>query len=265
MDPLKKSISRRRFLNQTIGGVSALAITPTSAPLVTDTRGTLRPATIKKLFATTDYRDNVLINNRFMDRTQLDSLHRGLASLGVTRHQWIVDTIWSFYEKHPYGLDLLTDAVESAHKHGIEFYAVIKPFEGVGFGTILPNSMPFPKNAPAFKDLRGIFPIARPFAARHPDMCLKRRPGTFEFRGPVKSIRLVKDNASPTRIKAEHLSIWTSTTNNRFVRYMGPVAFRESVEWRPCFPKLKRCRVLYLEDLEIPKDHAYILIRCDGI
>jgi len=153
----------------------------------------------KRLFATTDFFDNIVINHRgsrygnpvnrtpeyyhkhkcFMDKAQLDELHRVLASIGVTRHQWIVDNIWTLYEDYPQGFDLLKEAVKSAHKYGIELYAEIKPFEGGGFSIILPHSMPFPEGAPAFKDMRGILPIARSFAVENFSMNLKRRPGTY--------------------------------------------------------------------------------------
>ena len=197
-----------------------------------------------------------------MDKTHLDALNGHLASLGVTRHQWIVDTTENYYDEYPLGFDLLEEAAESAHRHGLEFHAVVKSFEDGGYPPFLPLTMPFPKDSVAFKDIRGISPVARPFAARHPEMSLKRRPGTFEYAGPVKSIRLVKGTSGPTRIKAGHLSIWTSPTNNRFVRYDGPVAFRETVERRFRFPKWRRCRVLHLENLDLPKEHSYILIRC---
>ena len=253
-------INRRTFLSQAASGMGAAAVSSLACPFVQTALAKSRND--KKLLATTDYRDNVLVNGCFMDKAQLDALHRGLASLGVTRHQWIVDTIWTLYEDHPHGLDLLAEAVASAHRHGIELYAQIKPFEGGGFGEGLPLSMPMPKDAVALRDLRGIFPVARPFVARHPEMCLKRRPGTHDFRGPVTTIRLVKRDDRPTRVQPEHLSIWTSSSNSGFTRYTGPVSFRENVEWRHSFPGWRQCRILHLEDLKIAKDQTYVLVRC---
>ncbi len=251
------SISRRTFLSHTTLGIGALALNSFSSPFAG-----AKPETLKRLFATTDYSDNVSVNDSFMDINQLDDLHKSLASLGVTRHQWIVSTYWSFYEKHPYGIDLLTEVVKSAHRYGIELYAEIKLFEDGGVRSVLPHTMPFPKEAVAFKDICGISPWANPFSASHPEMSLKRKPGTYEFQGPVKTIRLIKDSDEPTRVKAEHLTIYTSATNNRFTEYTGPVSFRESVEWRKGFPKWKQCRILHLEGLELGDDQTYILIRC---
>jgi len=260
---IKKSLTmnRRSFISKTTLGLGAASISSVSAPFIKTANAKSKPQTIKKLFATTDFTDN-FYDESFMTRKQLDELHKNLASLGVTRHQWIVDSIWTIYDKYPLNFDLLAEAVKSAHKYGIELYALIKTFEDGGFGYLLPHTMPFPKDAVAFKDMRGIHLLARPFAARHPEMCLKRKTGTYEFKGPVTAIRLVKDSETPTRVKKEHLSIYTSATNNRFKKYNGPVSFRESVEWRPGFTKWKQCRILHLENLKIPKDHAFILIRC---
>jgi hypothetical protein len=80
----------------------------------------------------------------------------------------------------------------------------------------------------------------------------------------VSTIRLVKNDAKPTRIKPEHLSIWTSMTNNRFEEYKGPVSFRETSEWRPVYPKSKECRILHFDELDIPEGHNYLLIRCSS-
>ncbi len=216
----------------------------------------------KKLFATTDFWGNIFRYQGFMNKRQLDGLNKQLALLGVKRHQWLVDTTETYYDEYPLGFDLLAEAVKSAHAHELEFYAVIKPFEAGGYSPFLPLTMPFPKDAVAFKDLHGICPVARPFAVKNPQMNLKRKPGTFEFNGPVTAIRLVKGDDKPTRIKQEHLSIKTSPTNNKFIQYNGPVSFYETVEWKFRFPKWRECRVLHLEGLKIPEHHKYILIEC---
>ena len=275
----KNSIDRRTFLSNMAYGTGAVALT---GPFMKTTFATPLTGTPKKLMATTDYTDNILINHRgsrygkpikrtpeyyeeqrsFMNRAQLDGLHKFLSSIGVTRHQWIVDTYWTLYEDYPHGFDLLEEAVKSAHAHGIEFYAVIKPFEGGGFGEILPHSMPFPKGTQALKDIRGLFPRAQSFVAANPDFCLKRRPGTFNCNEEIATIRLVKSDDKPTRIKAENLTIMISPSNNKFVKYDGPVSFRESVEWRFRFPNWRQTRVLHLDGLKIPPGHKYILIKC---
>ena len=133
------------------------------------------PITYKKLYATTEYIGSVFRFQSYLNRSQIDSLNKELVSLGVTRHQWFYDDIYTFFEDHPNGMDLLSEAIESAHAHGLEFYALIKPFEGGGATNSLPHTLPFPNGVPAFKDIRGIFSEARPFAAKNIHMSLKRR------------------------------------------------------------------------------------------
>jgi hypothetical protein len=254
---MKSPITRRSFLTRTTTGLGAVAL---SKELSAFTRPTSMHG--KKLLATTDYTDN--IGHGLFTRAHLDSLHNYLKSIGVTRHQWIVDTIWNLYDQPQDGFDLLAEAVRSAHQHGMEFYAEIKPFEGGGFTDVLPHSLPLPDKKNAVKDIRGIHYLVRPFVAEHPHLCLQRRPGTCQFEGPITAIRLVKRDDKPTRVRPEHLSIWTSRVNSGFRKYDGPLSFRESVEWRPCFPKSQNCRILHMEKLQIPQDHAYVLIKCSG-
>jgi len=259
---MSKKINRRSFLNQTACGIGSIAFSTAILPFLHISCSKPKTADRKKLLATTDYFDNILFGKFRYDRTHLDALHKYLASLGVTRHQWIVDTIWNFYDPQPGGFDLLSEAVNSAHAHGLEFYAEIKPFEGGGFGNAYPHTLPVPENNVILRDMRGIFPIARPFVAANPHLCLKRRPGTYEFNGPVSTIRLVKGDDKPTRIRPEHLTVWTSDKNNGFSLYTGPLSFRESIEWRATYPKSRLCRIIHLEGLTLPEDHRYILIQC---
>ncbi|HBL74760.1 MAG: hypothetical protein A2W90_15090 [Bacteroidetes bacterium GWF2_42_66] len=246
------------------------------------TSGNTGKSATKQLYTTTDYSDNILINLRgnrygtpversddyyannrcFMDKKQLDELHKFLASVGITRHQWILDTMWNLYEEYPQGFDLLEEAAKSAHKYGLEFYAEIKPWEGGAFGLSLPGTMPCPPKYGAYRDVRGIFPNMRRFEAQNPTLGLKRKPGTYECSEPVSAIRLIKSDDRSTRVKAEHLSVYTSATNNHFELYNGPVSFRETIERRFRFPYWKHCRVFHLENLKIPEGHKYLLVRC---
>ena len=261
---MSQNFNRRSFLSLATGGLGAAAFGSKITPLILNTKGIRSPGIKgKKLLATTDYTTNMGKWNSFYNRSQLDDLHKYLASMGVTRHQWIVDTYWNIYENYPNGMALLSEAVKSAHAHGIEFYAKIKSFEGGGFSDVLPHSFPFPEGAPAIMDIRGIYPLALPFVARNPHMSLKRRPGTYEAGGQITTIRLVKGSDASTRIRQKHLSVLTSNRNNDFIPYNGPMSFRETVEWRPCFPKSRNCRILHLEGLELPAGHKYILIRCE--
>lgn len=271
-------LNRRLFLTTLLTGIGTIAA---SKLLKAADWEDISDISHKRLYATTDFWDNIQnyykgsrygepairtadydeANKSFLNRRQLDELHQFLASVGVTRHQWIIDTIWNLYEDYPHGFDLLEEAVNSAHKYGIEFFAVIKPFEGGGFGPIIPSTMPVPEGI-ACKDLRGIYPVIRPFVAANPDFNLKRKSGTYEVTTSLSTIRLIKDDDRPTNLKTEYLSLWTSPTNNRFIPYKGPVCFRETVEKRYRFPYWRQCRVIHLEGLQFPVNHSYVLIKC---
>ena len=272
-------INRRTFLTASTSAIGAMSLSGFAWPFTSIANS--KSSNHKKLIATTDYTVSIgryyrgsrygppvprseefyAEHKGFLNKKQLDELHHGLASMGVTRHQWIVDTYWTLYEDYPHGFNLLEEAAKSAHAHGIEFIAEIKPFEGGGFGTVLPHTVPVPDGA-AVRDIRGVFPIVRPFVAQNPHLCLKCKPGSYEYKSPLKKIRLVKQDDKPTRINDQHLTIYTSETNNHFVQYNGSVTFKESVEWRFVFPLWKECRVLHLEDLNIPASHKYLLIKC---
>ncbi len=284
---MSEKYNRRFFLKTSLAGAGAIAFNNNvfpSIPMSAEKRASYNKGK-KKFHATTDFIDNVYINERgsrygepivrtaeyyknnksFMDRAQLDDLHQFFVSVGVTRHQWIMHNTSTLYENYPHGFDLLAEAVKSAHAKGLEFYAEIKPFEGGstgigGTGLMLPHSMPCPEGV-AYKDLRGIFPSVSPFVVKNLQMNLKRRPGTYDY-NPIASIRFVKSDDKPTRVKAEHLSISSSPTNNEFVPYKGPISFRETVEKRYRFPYWRKCRILHLENLNIPAGHRYFLIKC---
>ena len=50
---------------------------------------------------------------------------------------------------------------------------------------------------------------------------------------PVKRIRLIKSDDTPTRITQDHLQIWTSLHNYRYQLYTGPIRFEDRVEPSP--------------------------------
>lgn len=216
---------------------------------------------MKELHVATDFADEVHHNQCFYEERHLDALMAYCRRLGATTIDWIVNTKWTLYEDYPGSMDLLAAAIQAAHRHGLEFHAVIKPFDGVRARFILPQSLPQPEDAPFWEDLHGLAPIVLPFVAEHPEFCMKRRPGEWDPPGPVRAIRLVKGDDSPVSIGAEDLSIWTGRTNGRFDRYEGAFTLTQRTEWRPLFPLGKTCRILSIEGLNIPEGQRYIEVR----
>jgi len=117
-------------VSTTFSGAGAVALGHVFSPVTAVSGSDTSPGSGKKLLATTDYFDNIIWSKFLFQRKHLDSLNKYLASIGVTRHQWMVEHIWSFYDKQPVGFDLLAEAVKSAHAYGVELYAELKRSKG---------------------------------------------------------------------------------------------------------------------------------------
>ena len=212
-----------------------------------------------ELHAATDFGDEFVGGERFYDRANIDALMAYLASMGVKRLEWIYHCWLAFDDSYPLGFDIEAEAVRAAHRHGIDFVAVIKPFECLGL-YLLPHAFPIARTE-CWNSVRGLFHQVSDLAIARPDLCLKRKPGVRDPGGPVTAVRLVKADDRPSGLEADDLSIWTSHENGSWTRYEGPFRLEQSVEWRPLFPKPGNCRVLTLSGLEIPESQRYIEVR----
>jgi len=153
----------------------------------------------------------------------------------------------------------LAEVVDAAHANGINCYAVCKPFEG-GL-TQLPHNLPRPDDVPVLDHATGLVPRVDPFVAENPELRLRRRPETSDPGGPISTIRLVKETDEPTQVSGEDLSVLTSQTIADFDPYEGPVTVSESVEWRNYYQSGRDCRVITIEDLAIPEEKRFIVVR----
>ena len=223
----------------------------------------------KQLSVTTDFYDNVLFSGRHFEKRHLDDLMAYCASLGATWHEWIVDTIWTLYDEDgPVGYDLLAEACEAAHRHGMRFDAVFKPFEGAldHPAHTFPSTFPRPAEAHFLDELGGIVDPVRPFLAEHPEMRMARLPqDAADPGGRIAAIRLVKSDDEPSPLEPEGISVWTSAYNGGWRRCDGPLSLSESVEERLLLPfRVQGCRIVTLEGLDLPPDTRFVLLRCEG-
>ncbi len=84
----------------------------------------------KELCITSDFVDDLLFANTLLTESHLDAIMQYSASLGATRFEWVLYANSNVYEAHsPLGYDLLKAACAAAHRHGMRFDAVYKPFE----------------------------------------------------------------------------------------------------------------------------------------
>lgn len=228
-------------------------------PPSSDVRSAAKPFS-KPLYAATDFAGDWVRNGRY-DRRDLDVMFDYLARLGVTRVDWLYSPIISTEDDYPGGFNVVRYFVEAAHRRGMKACFVFKPFE-TGIGRALPQTFPRPDGVPYLDDIRGIMPFVAPFVAAHPEFRYKRIPGKWEVGGRIGAIKLVKADSAPTRIRKEHLSIWTSALNNRFEHYVGDFTFTDEVEHRLDFPRSHTSRALTLGGLDIPEDRRYVVIKC---
>jgi hypothetical protein len=55
----------------------------------------------RELWTTTDIYDDLIFAGRIFTREDLDALMAYCASLGASRHEWNLDTMWNLYEAGP--------------------------------------------------------------------------------------------------------------------------------------------------------------------
>ena len=234
------------------------------------------------LSATVDFPDDV--GRGAYTHQLLDEMMVQLKSLGVRRVYWLYygdidpDSDWATASfAHGYGPETLerigepvSAAVPVAHRHGLEIYAVVKPYDLFGGWGTYPEGSP-EANATNVKRIGATVRDVDPFLERHPHALIRRRP----FGGPpdllalpVKRIRLLKMDDSPTRIRKENLEIWTSPENYRYQRVDADFTLEEAVEPSPrevrdsfdtvVTAKGAPVRTLTLEGLDLT--HPYVVI-----
>ena len=219
----------------------------------------------------------------------LDEMMAQIRSLGVTRIYWLYygdvdqESYWAgnlyLYSLMKYGpetLDRIGEplkaAVPFAQKHGMEIYGVLKPYN-TGLSGSYPEGSDL-ADATSLKRIGGTVWQAIPFAQRHAEVRLKRRPIDMPAdldSIPIKKIRLLKSDDSPTRVTGDQLQIWTSPNNWQYTRKDVSFEVTEAVEPAPkeirdyygdlVTAKGTPVRTLTIEGLDLAD--KYILITTD--
>ena len=196
------------------------------------------------LSATVDFPDDVGFG--LYNEELLDEMISQIKSMGVKRIYWLyygdVDpqSYWAgtMFGYMKYGSKMLEQIGEPvkavtpiAHRHGLEIYGVLKPFN-TGMAGTYPEGSPEAATT-TISRIGGNLQQAIPFIEQHPHTRVRRRPSDLPpnlASIPIKKIRLIKHDDSPTRIKREHLQIWTSPNNHAYVQKRVPFRLTESVE-----------------------------------
>lgn len=222
----------------------------------------------KELCVTSDFYDDLLLSGMLLEEQHIDDMMRYAASLGTARFEWIVDTMWNLYDEgSPLGYDLLKTACDAAHRHGMRFDAVYKPFEG-GLGgpkMTLPHSFPHVGGERAVENEAGLLYAVRKFVAENQQFCIARNEGDGrDPGGRLAEVRLVKFDESEIRFSPEDISFWYSSVNGNFQRYEGPLETSVTNAWRLGYPyDDELSTVLSFKGFDLPENIRYLEIRCE--
>jgi hypothetical protein len=199
------------------------------------------------LSVTVDFPDDVEYG--VYTRGLLDRMMILFKQIGVRRIYWLYDgdidheSEWAgtLFDYMEYGRQTLNNigepvksAVPIAHKHGLEFYAVLKPYHTGLSGTYPEGSSR--ANATRIKRIGGTLQQVIPFIERNPGLRIRRRPLKAPpdlHSQPIKRIRLIKKDATATRVGQENLEIWTSPNNYGYRKRNIPFTVQQAIEPAP--------------------------------
>ncbi len=221
----------------------------------------------KQLCITSDFVDDLLFANTKLDETHVDSIMQYAASLGTARFEWVLDSNRNIYEESsPLGYDLLRVACDAAHRHGMRFDAVYKPFETGSISAVssLPHSFPHSKEDRLIRNENGLLPSVNRFSAENLPYHISRRKGDgVDPGGRLAEIRLVKLGTEELQIRPEDISFWHSATNGNFQRFEGKLETSISEVWRLGYPyDDKLSTLLHFRGFDLPESSKYIEVRC---
>ena len=199
------------------------------------------------LTATVDFPDDV--RDGPYTHALLDELMSLLRGLGVRRINWLYygdddpESYWAGYifPAMAYGPETLGNIGEplragaaAAHRHGLEIYGVLKPYNA---GAPITKPQGLAGSPPgAIQRIGGPLVSVIPFIQRNPHARVRRRQVsglTGLDRTPIRRIKLRKSDDLPTRIARENIQLWVSPDNYRYTRYEGGFTLTESVEPAP--------------------------------
>lgn len=211
----------------------------------------------------------------------LDDLFAEYERWGVRRCHWIYKghskrNWWCYFPETIYGnclktqenfgMELFDAVVKTAHRHGIEAYAVFKPFEMAFMLHTYGEGTEKARKYGRFSRIGGVINRCPDFAIERRDLVTRRKPGAF---GPPENdvftrIDLVADTGAPAAFSAGNARIFVSDDNNTYRPYEGPIETEETVEDYPVYEhtssggratgQTQRSRVMRFSGLEIRED-----------
>lgn len=169
-----------------------------------------------------------------------------LGWMGVRRVYWNYyhDGHWEWFKHYePEGgvirtLDNLGDPMRAgrrlAHERGLEFFAVIKPYEN-GVSHAKPKAVLADEGVTGLPGIGGCYHV-EPWVLERPELRVRARQADLP-RGldetPVTRIQLRQKDMAPLRIRPQDLELWTSDDNNGYRRREVAFNVREGVDRCP--------------------------------
>lgn len=224
----------------------------------------------KDLCITSDIFSDIVLSDSKLGEGQIDGIMQYAASLGATRFEWVLYAGMNLYEEHsPLGYDLMRVACDAAHRHGMRFDAVYKPFETGPISPIMsvPHSFPHSSDDRVIRNENGLLHSIDRFAARNLDCRIARRKGDGEDPGGrLAEIRLVKLGTEELQFRPEDISFWHSATNGNFQRFEGKLETSVSQSWRLSYPyDDKLSTVIHFKGFDLPETSKYLEVRCSKL
>jgi len=181
-----------------------------------------------------------------------------------------------------------------AHRHGMEAFAVLKPYEGGG-GLTLPHGRKPDLPRHCIRRVGGEGVGFDNFIARHPEMLVERRPiADYErlVAAPIVKIEIAfcldevhqrtfdektidypsqSDDVLQTK-PVRGVTLWTSEDNGCYARYEGELTVEERVERRvirdavgqSVYEEPRRCRVVSVTGFGLPDTVPYLALSLDA-
>lgn len=185
--------------------------------------------------ATYDFPDCVMANYYTPER--LDREMKLLAGLGIQRLHWIdysdAPSFWRMhYWSHTWPKtrracgDMLTCAVETAHRNGLQIVTDFKVFD-IGINTF------FQEGSSTVPDIDGRRKVAIPEIAAHPEWTLQANPAWQpDANFPITRLRFYSKTPLP-KIDTARVALRVSDDNFKYRPYRGPLEVRQGTVDRP--------------------------------
>jgi hypothetical protein len=235
------------------------------------------------LEVTVDFLDDVI--RAPWNQAMFDRLFAAFRTWGVKRCHWIyygtkqdglLDYPDSVQEENLKATlaavgEIFPTAVQAAHRHGIEIYALLKPFD-LGHDVSFGEGTELARTKGLVSRVGGPVGRVAHFAAQHREWTIARKPGVH---GPgngkdIVRIDLVKEDAGPAEFAVENVALYVSDDNATYRPYAGPIVREDLIEEYPLWEHtasggsrtgdVRLSRVLRLSELKIAQKYLAVTI-----